>query len=178
VAIEFRHLVEARKLMNRPADPLPDAKFSKAGNSRFVPMVGHLPVTTNARHRAVAVASVCRELPPACHFVTLKSEGNQMRTMIVVGSLLALAACTPNPGVNATEGAVGGAAVGCGIGAAATAPLLGVGCIPGAIIGGAAGTGTGLASTTPPPAPSTAYVPPPAGPPVAAAPPPPPPPAY
>ena len=47
-----------------------------------------------------------------------------MRTALVVGSLLALAACTPNPGVNATEGAVGGAAVGCGIGAAVTAPLL------------------------------------------------------
>ena len=72
-----------------------------------------------------------------------------MKTIATAGVLLVLAACTSNPGTNATEGAIGGAAIGCGIGAAVTAPLLGVGCVPGAIIGGAAGTGTRLASTTP-----------------------------
>ena len=72
-----------------------------------------------------------------------------MKTIATAGVLLFLAACTSNPGTNATEGAIGGAAIGCGIGAAVTAPLLGVGCVPGAIIGGAAGTGTRLASTTP-----------------------------
>src|SRR5437763_13138718 len=56
-------------------------------------------------------------------------EVDAMRIMITVGALVALAACTSNPGTNATEGAVGGAAVGCGIGAAVTAPLLGVGCV-------------------------------------------------
>jgi hypothetical protein len=66
-------------------------------------------------------------------------------------ALLVLAGCTPNPGANLTEGGLGGAAVGCGIGAAVTAPLLGVGCVPGAIIGGAAGGTAGLASTPPPP---------------------------
>src|SRR5919197_908292 len=76
-------------------------------------------------------------------------EVGAMRIMITAGALIALAACTSNPGTNATEGAVGGAAVGCGIGAAVTAPLLGVGCVPGAIIGAASGTGVGLASTTP-----------------------------
>jgi len=65
--------------------------------------------------------------------------------------LLVLAGCTPNPGANLTEGGLGGAAVGCGIGAAATAPLLGIGCVPGAIIGGAVGGTAGVASTTPPP---------------------------
>src|SRR5437660_8096691 len=85
-------------------------------------------------------------------------EVDAMRTIFTAGALLALAACTPNPGTNATEGAIGGAAVGCGIGAAVTAPLLGVGCVPGAIIGAASGTGVGVASTTPPPPPpSTAY---------------------
>ena len=74
---------------------------------------------------------------------------NAMKIIATAGVLLVLAACTSNPGTNATEGAIGGAAVGCGIGAAVTAPLLGVGCVPGAIIGGAAGTGTRLASTTP-----------------------------
>jgi hypothetical protein len=91
-------------------------------------------------------------------------------------ALLALAGCTPNPGVNMTEGGLGGAAVGCGIGAAATAPLLGIGCVPGAIIGGAAGGTAGLASTPPPPQYATApYPPPPPSPPPSS---PPPPPAY
>ena len=75
--------------------------------------------------------------------------------------LLVLAGCTPNPGVNVTEGGLGGAAVGCGIGAAATAPLLGIGCVPGAIIGGAVGGTTGLASTTPPPVVASTPPPPP-----------------
>ena len=91
-------------------------------------------------------------------------------------ALLALAGCTPNPGVNMTEGGLGGAAVGCGIGAAATAPLLGIGCVPGAIIGGAAGGTAGLASTPPPPQYATApYPPPPPSPPPSSASPPPPP---
>src|SRR6266567_3464253 len=90
--------------------------------------------------------------------LNLGLEVDAMRTIITAGALLALAACTPDPGANATGGALGGAAVGCGIGAAVTAPLLGVGCVPGAIIGGAAGSGAGLASTPPPPSPpSTAY---------------------
>ena len=79
--------------------------------------------------------------------------------------LLVLAGCTPNPGVNLTEGGLGGAAVGCGIGAAVTAPLLGIGCVPGAIIGGAAGGTAGLASTPPPPPPQYASPYPPPAPP-------------
>jgi hypothetical protein len=74
-------------------------------------------------------------------------------SMTAAVTVLVLAACTPNPGTNLTEGGLGGAAVGCGIGAAVTAPLLGVGCVPGAIIGGAAGGTAGLASTPPPPPP-------------------------
>jgi hypothetical protein len=77
------------------------------------------------------------------------------RIMITAAALLALAGCgTPNPVVNAEGGGLGGAAVGCGIGAAVTAPLLGIGCIPGAIIGGASGATLGAASTP-------LYVPPP-----------------
>src|SRR5215467_2705732 len=87
--------------------------------------------------------------------------------------LLVLAGCTPNPGVNMTEGGLGGAAVGCGIGAAATAPLLGIGCVPGAIIGGATGGTAGLASTPPPPQYAWGYQPPSAPPPPPASPPPP-----
>lgn len=84
-----------------------------------------------------------------------------MKTISIAGgaALLALAGCTPNPGVNVTQGGLGGAAVGCGIGAAATAPLLGIGCVPGAIIGGAAGGTAGLASTVPPPQYAAPYPP-------------------
>jgi len=86
----------------------------------------------------------------------------RMTISIAAGAgLLALARCTPNPGANLTEGGLGGAAVGCGIGAAATAPLLGIGCVPGAIIGGAVGGTAGLASTTPPPPVVASTVPPP-----------------
>jgi hypothetical protein len=87
-----------------------------------------------------------------------------MKALIIAGALLSLAACTTNPGVNASEGAVGGAAMGCGIGALMTAPAFGVGCIPGAIAGGMMGGTAGLATTPPPP--------------VVAAPPPPPYPGY
>ena len=83
-------------------------------------------------------------------------KGNPiMKTMSMTAAVavLALAGCTSNPGTNVTEGGLGGAAVGCGIGAAVTAPLLGIGCVPGAIIGGAAGGTAGLASTPPPPPP-------------------------
>src|SRR6185312_6641145 len=82
-----------------------------------------------------------------------------MKGLLFSALALACASCTPDPAANTTGGAVGGAAVGCGIGAAATAPLLGVGCVPGAIIGGATGGVAGAASTPPPP--SYAYYPPP-----------------
>ena len=72
-----------------------------------------------------------------------------MNKIVVVGLLLLVSACTPNPGVNMMEGGVGGAAVGCGIGALVTLPLAGIGCVPGAIIGGAAGATTGVMSTQP-----------------------------
>ena len=83
-----------------------------------------------------------------------------MRYIALACALLA-AGCTSNPAYNTGAGGIGGAAVGCGIGAAVTAPLLGVGCIPGAIIGGAAGATMGAASTYPPPQyyPSPQYYP-------------------
>jgi hypothetical protein len=74
-----------------------------------------------------------------------------MKAFFASAAILALAACTTNPGLNSAEGAIGGAAVGCGIGAAVTAPLLGIGCIPGAIWGGVGGATLGAASTVPPP---------------------------
>jgi hypothetical protein len=74
-----------------------------------------------------------------------------MNRVLIFASLIAIAGCTTNPVVNSGVGAVGTAAVGCGIGAAVTAPLLGVGCIPGAIAGGVIGATLGPVTTPPPP---------------------------
>jgi hypothetical protein len=82
--------------------------------------------------------------------------------MKVIGALVlvsGLAACSPNPAANTTEGGLGEAATGAAIGCVATIPI---GCAPGAAVGAAIGGGVGaaggLASTTPPP---PSYAPPP-----------------
>src|SRR5208282_5322749 len=53
-----------------------------------------------------------------------------------------LAACSPNPVANTTQGGLGGAATGAAIGCLATIPI---GCAPGAAVGAAVGGGVAAA---------------------------------
>ena len=88
-----------------------------------------------------------------------------MKVIGAIAVLTGLAACTPNPAANTTEGGLGGAATGAAIGCVATIPI---GCVPGAAVGAAIGGGVGAAgglASTPtayPPPPPQAYAAPPA----------------
>lgn len=52
--------------------------------------------------------------------------------LVLISGLSSLAACSPNPAANTTEGGLGGAATGAAIGCVATIPI---GRAPGAAVG-------------------------------------------